>query len=128
MVKSQFIKDILTLLLDGDKEGVEAKKQIDFLTESKIDYTGVGVFISFKYEKGIEKFKATKSDLILNGVTIKSPILKRGADTTLFFKDGLIDNLEIWSFDGEYPQKELNEYELKQEWEGSPRRDIKKKN
>ena len=126
MVKSQFIKDILTLLLDGDKEGLVAKNQIDFLTESKFDYTGVGVFITFKRENGIEEFKVTKSDLILNGVTIKSPSLKVGADTTLFFKNGLIDYLEIWSFDGEYPEMEINEYELKQEWEGSPRREIEK--
>ncbi|HEY4651630.1 MAG TPA: hypothetical protein VIG72_09455 [Pontibacter sp.] len=126
MVKSQFIKDILTLLLDGDKEGLVAKHQIDFLTESKFDYTGVGVFITFKRENGIEEFKVTKSDLILNGVTIKSPSLKVGADTTLFFKNGLIDYLEIWSFDGEYPEMEINEYELKQEWEGSPRREIEK--
>ncbi|WP_207214197.1 hypothetical protein [Brumimicrobium glaciale] len=70
MIQSKFIQDILTLLLEGDEESEEVKKQIDFLTETKFDYTGVGVFISFEHMNGIKKFKATKADLILNGLTI----------------------------------------------------------
>ena len=117
----------MTLLLDGDKDGLEVKKQRDFITENQVNYTGVGVFISFSCEPEIEKFKASKQDLVLNGVTIKSPELKVGADSTLFFKNGIIDYLEIWSYDGEYPKNELKEYELKQEWKGSPGQEIKKK-
>lgn len=128
MIKSRFLRDILTLLLDGDKEGLKVKGQLDFITEIEYDYTGVGVFISFNHKEGIEKFKATKTDLILNGVKIESPELKIGADSTLFFKNGLIDYLELWSFDGEYPNTELTEYELTQEWNGSLELKIERKN
>ena len=127
MIKSRFIQDILALLLDGDKEGMETKRQIDFISESKFDYTGAGVFISFDHSDGIEKYKAEKPDLILNGVTIKSPELEIGADSTLFFKNGLVDYLELWSFDGVYPKNEILEYELTQEWKGSPMRKIERK-
>lgn len=127
MIKSKFIQDILTLLLDGDKEGEEVKNQMDFISETEFDYTGVGVYVSFEHVDGIEKFKSTIDDLILSGVTIKSPELEIGADSTLFFKNGLIDYLQLWSFDGEYPKNELSEYELKQEWTGSPERKIERK-
>ena len=127
MVKSKFIQDILTLLLDGDKAGEEVKGQLDFISEAEFEYTGVGVFISFEHADGIENFKATKTDLILNGVTIKSTELEIGADSTLFFKNGLVDYLELWSYNGEYPKHELSEYELKQEWVGSPERKIEKR-
>ena len=124
MLKSKFIANILELLLDGDKEGIDAKSQLEYLSESDYEYTGSGVFIGFEHKSGIEKYKADKSNLILNGVKIKSTELEIGADCTLFFINGLIDNLEIWSFSGNYPKKELSDYELTQEWENSPERKI----
>ncbi|WP_321281154.1 hypothetical protein [Marinifilum fragile] len=89
------------------------------------NYTGVGLFVSFKHLDGIEKYKLDESDLMLNGVLIKSTQLKIGAEASLFFKNGLIDYMEIWSFDGEYPEKELDNYKLKQTWQGSAQRTIK---
>jgi len=92
---------------------------VEFLTESRCDYTGVGVFIHFSHEKGIVKFKI-HSDSPLNGVILKSSEFKISADSILFFKNGPIYYLEIWSFDGKYPEKELTEYELTEGWKGSP--------
>jgi hypothetical protein len=124
MLKSKFIANILELLLDGDKEGINAKSQLEYLFEADYEYTGSGVFIGFEHKSGIEKYKSEKSDLILDGVGIKSTELEIGADCTLFFIDGLIDNLEIWSFNGEYPNNELSNYELTQEWKNSPEKKI----
>jgi len=42
MLKSQFIKDILVLLLNGNEVGEEIKKQLDFISETEYEYTGVG--------------------------------------------------------------------------------------
>lgn len=124
MVQSKYIRDILTLLLDGIDEGHDVKGQLDFITETDFNYTEAGVYISFRKDKGIEEFKAANSNLILNGVTIKSSKLAVGADSTLVFKEGLIDYLEIWSYDGEYPKHDLVDYQLKQEWRGSPGKSI----
>ena len=127
VIKSKFVRDILTLLLDGDEDGLEVKGQLDSITEAEFDYTGAGVFISFEHVAGVGNFKSSKTNLVLNGVTIKSPELRIGAEAILFFKDGIIDYLELWSFDGEYPKSDLTEYELKQEWSGSSELKIKRK-
>jgi hypothetical protein len=125
VIQSKYIRDILTLLLEGDTEGLAARKQLEYITENKSDYTGVGVFVSFKRIQGIESYKIENKELILDGVTIKSIELNIGAIATLFFKDGLADYLEIWSYDGEHPKKELSSYELKQEWSESPNKTIR---
>lgn len=91
-----------------------------YLSEADYNYTGVGVFINFNHNKDVEEYKSSKPNLILSGVVIKSSELNLGADATLFFRDGIIDYLEIWSYDGNYPKKELEDYILTQEWKGSP--------
>jgi hypothetical protein len=126
MLKSKFISDILELLLDGDEDGIKARSQIEFINESDYEYTGSGVFIGFEHKKGIEKYRCGKNDLILDGVEIKSSELEIGANCTLFFSNGIIDNLEIWNFGGIYPKTELNDYILTQVWDNSPQKTIKK--
>jgi len=61
----------------------------------------------------------------LNGVEIESSELELGAEAMVIIKNGLIDYLEIWSYNGEYPEKELTSYTLTQQWIGSPGRQIK---
>jgi hypothetical protein len=118
MIKSKLISDILDLLLDGDSFGLPVKQQRNYLTEAEYNYTGVGLFLRFNRLDGIENFRLAKEKLILNGVVITSKELNIGAEATLFFDNGLVDYLEIWSFDGEYPRKELETYTLKQDWIG----------
>jgi hypothetical protein len=115
MIKSAFILNILDLLLDGDKEGKAIRPQIEYLTESEYDYTGVGLFLNFQKTEEILNYKYPEDRVILDGVTITSPEIKIGASAILFLNSGIIDYLEIWSYDGEYPRKELTSYVLKQE-------------
>ncbi|MEX2363968.1 MAG: hypothetical protein WD597_10100 [Balneolaceae bacterium] len=125
MLKSKFISDILTLLLDGDEEGILAAKQIPFLEESDYEYTGGGVCIGFSASKDILDFKiTTKENLILHGVKIESPELEDGANCILFFSNGIVDFLEIESCTGNYPNKELSKYKLFQKWKGSQKKEI----
>jgi len=125
VIQSKFISNILKLLVEGDEDVINAKSQIQFITESEHKYTSSGVFVTFKYKLGIEKYRCQKKDLVLDSVEIKSPQLEIGANCILFFKDGLIDYLEIHSFGGDYPSTELSIYELTQTWVDSPRRVIK---
>jgi hypothetical protein len=113
MIQPGLILDILNLLLDGEDVDGMAKMQIESLTESDFNYTGSGLFVSFSHDEEIFKFRLDEDQLTLNGVEIKSPDLAIGADATVFFKDGVIDHLEIWSHDGNYPEKELTDYSLK---------------
>lgn len=113
MIQSGFISDILNLLLEGDEVDDMARMQIETLTESDFHYSGAGLFVSFSHDEDIFKFRLNEDKLTLTGVEIKSPDLAIGADAIVFFKDGVIDFLEIWSHDGNYPDKELTDYSLK---------------
>ena len=124
MLKSKFISNILELLLDGEEEIINVKLQLKYLFESNYKYTDSGVFISFDYKIGIEKYKVNKNNLVLSGVVINSTELEIEAECLLFFKNGLIEYLEIYSSDENYPRKELKNYELSQEWNNSPGRKI----
>jgi hypothetical protein len=128
MIKSKYILDILNLLLDGDNEGLSARNQIPFLSEDNFEHTGSGLFVGFSHSENIFKHKIAKSDLVLNGVKITTAEFPIEADATLFFRNGLIDNLEIWCSFGEYPQQELTKYTLKQVWENSPNKIISTEN
>lgn len=124
MIKSKYIFDIIDLLLDGDEEGIMARRQIEFLTEKEIIFTGPGAFIYFSNTEQIEKYKVKNIDLNITGVVINSPELKLGADAHIFLKNGIINYLEIYSRDSSYPKYELQEYIITQEWVGSPNRKI----
>ena len=128
MIKSKYIADIMDLLLDGDTEGLYARNQLPFITEENFDYTGGGLFVSFLYNDEIINYKIIKTDLVLNGVKIQTTEFPIEADATLFFKDGLINYLEIWCYLGDYPQQDLTKYTLTQIWKNSPNRIITTEN
>jgi hypothetical protein len=125
MIKSNYISDILELLLDGDSEGILARKQLEYLSEENFDYTGSGVFVKFSHTETAKELKTKKADLILNGVEFISSEYPVQGEATLFFKNGIIDYLEIWCYNGEdYPKKDLIKYTLTQTWIGSMKKVI----
>jgi hypothetical protein len=98
--------------VDANDNHCQAKKQIGFLTDAAYEYTGAGLFVTFSHQEGIDNYKCAVDRFLFDGVDIKSAELSYGADAILFFKNGLIDYLEIWSYDGCYPRAELKEYTL----------------
>ena len=124
MIKSKYISDILDLLLDGDNEGIAVRPQLEFLTDTKYDFTGSGLFVTFSHGDGIDKYKYSKDDLVLLGVKITTSEYPVEADGTVFLKNGFIDNLEIWCYKGDYPQKDLTKYTLTQAWNNLPAKQI----
>ncbi|MFC3811427.1 hypothetical protein [Lacihabitans lacunae] len=128
MIKCKLIANILDLLLDGDNDGLTLRNQINFLTDTRYNYTGAGVFVTFSHSDQISKYKLERHELVINGVDIKDEAGNIDADAQVFVKNGLIDYLEIWSRTGDYPDKELDNYTLTQVWDKSPSRQIKKAN
>lgn len=122
MIQSKYIADILDLLLDGNDLERKARFQIEFLTDSDYTYTGVGLFVGFSHAEGIEQHRLDTNKAIINGVEIKSSEFEIGAEAMIVINNGLIDYLEIWSYSGEYPKKDLTNYTLTQNWSGSPGR------
>jgi hypothetical protein len=125
MIKSKYISDILELLLDGDSDGLSARKQLLYISEENFDYNCGGLFVKFSHKDEIVNHKVSKLDLVLNGVKIQTSEFSIEADATLFFKDGIINYLEIWCYLGDYPNQDLTKYTLTQIWENSPNRIIK---
>lgn len=122
MIESQFVLDILDLILDGEEEALLVKKQIPYLTDIDYFYTDVGCFISFSHSDDVSKFRTNKNSRF-DGVIIEFDSVK--ADALVFLDDGIIDCLEIYNLEGdEYPQYEPIFYHLIQYWEGSPNRII----
>jgi hypothetical protein len=122
MIKSQFIKDILDLLLDG-REGQLFRHQFESLTDTKYKYTGSGVFVTFIQTE--DNVTTDSPDIVLDGVEIQSGDIL--ADAILFIKNGHIGYLEIWCKSGtDYPDHDLSTYVLTQSWTDSPGRTIKK--
>jgi hypothetical protein len=120
MIKSKFVLDILDLMLDGDVDGLTARPQMKYLTDEEYEYTGGGLFVSFTHSAEILQYKTSKDNLILMGVKITTLEFPIEADATLFFKNGIIDYLEVWCYLGDYPGRELTKYTLTQYWTDSP--------
>lgn len=114
-MNSKFVNDVVKFILNSKNVEEKIKHQIDFLIEDEYEYTGIGVFVGFKHKENIEKYRAKEENLIITGVKIKSPELKLAASTILFFKDGLIDYLEISSYQADYPNTDLKNYKLELE-------------
>jgi len=123
MINSKFILDILDLILDEEKTKI-LRKQIDFLNVSKIEHTGIGMFINFEnnfHETKLQNF----SDQVLNGVEILNEKQNVLAAVILYVKNGKIEKLEIFNKNGfDFPQEYLDEYLITQTWIGSKGRII----
>jgi hypothetical protein len=127
MLSSQYLLDIIKLLID--ENGYQSLiMQLPLIEESKYEYSGIGVFVSFYANAEAPNYKLNEGKIILDGVLIKSPELhEEGAEAILHINDGIMDYLEIWCYDGVYPEKkELREYTLTQIWKGSEHKMIKK--
>lgn len=124
-IKSEFVRNILTLLFDEVGEDDGNMKNLNYLIDSKYEYTGQGVFVSFSYEMGVENYQL-KSNGIYNGVVIESTDFEGEAEAIAFTKDRMVNYLEIWSYNGSYPKKELSSYVITQRCEGSPGRSLSK--
>ncbi|MDR6969160.1 hypothetical protein J2X31_003187 [Flavobacterium arsenatis] len=123
MIYSRLAFDILDLFFDGELNAELFKNQIKDLNIYEIEYTGFGAFISFKNHPEIYKFRAQYGSLkenksiISDGVIIKNPTLNIEASAVIFIEDGIIESIEIFNYNGyEYPQSELEHYEVSQNW------------
>lgn len=130
MIESKLILDVFDLTFDECEHEDLLKKQVLFLTQSHQDHTGIGVFIYFNSENGIEVFQLPsdkepsfdiKENLItqVDGVQLVNKNLHILADTIVHLKNGFIDCLEIWNKNGEdYPVQDPENYVLEQMWKG----------
>ena len=122
MIKSELVSNILELTVEGEKFEEFLFGQIGHLTEKEEEHTGVGLYVYFKYEPEIEKYRLTEAQMTelfgeyahrLEKFELINTDINVLADATVHFSNGLIDCLEIWNKLGDYPKEELISYELK---------------
>lgn len=127
MVKSQFIADILDLMLDGDADGLGLRPQIPFLVEGQIEYHSSGFCVSFNYLDGIEQYRYLCEDRTVGMILLESPEYPSEGESgwlDAWTKDGFIECLQfIGHYEG-YPARHLTNYRLRQIWIGSPGREV----
>ncbi len=125
MIKSSYIKNILDLLLHGDEYATLFRPQLEHLIDDKYNYTeGNGLFVYFKHSNEIEPFRQDNDELVLDGVIVTTTDKALEAKAILFIKNGVIDYLELWCVTCNYPDTDLDNYIVKQNWTDSPGRQI----
>lgn len=122
MIKSEFISNIVELTVEDEKFEDILLEQIGHVTEKEVEHTGFGLYVYFKYDPEIEKYRLTELQITelfggfaqrLGKFELINSEINVLADTTIHFSNGLIDCLEIWNKLGDYPKEELVTYELR---------------
>ena len=122
MLISELVSNILKLTVEGEKFEEILFEQIEYLTEREEQHSGVGLYVYFKHEPEIEKYRLTESQMtelfgvsahLLGKFELVNADINVLADTTIHFSNVLIECLEIWNKLGDYPTEELISYELK---------------
>lgn len=122
MIDSELISEIIELTVEGEKFQNLLFEQLNHLTIKDQEHTGVGLFVHFKYDEGIEEYRLNDNQLKelfgkhnhkIENIELINSEVEILADTAVHLTDGLIDCVEIWNKVGSYPKEELLTYELK---------------
>jgi hypothetical protein len=135
MIKSQLLLDVFNLTFEGLEHEDSLRNQIQFLSEGETEHTGVGLFINFETEKGVEAYKIPTEKAEnrntcgqayerINGIEMRNEKLKILADIDVTITDGIIDCVQIWNKIDDYPTIEPTAYELEQVWVDSKKRKL----
>ena len=122
MIESKLTLDIITSTLQGEKYEEQITKQLEHLEEVEYEHTDSGLLIFIEYRKAAKEFWLTDAQLYetfgestpeLSKVLLINEELKIEAETSVHFTNGLIDRVEIWNKLGDYPEEDLESWELK---------------
>ena len=121
------IADIVKLALDAKDTPAGLHEQFAFIEEGSREHTGVGMYVYFKHQPGIESHRL-EDDSPWEGPSLERPGMAGYATTMIHLKGGIVDNLEIYAVEGVFPTDEIIDYSLKQTWIGSARKWIRMSN
>jgi hypothetical protein len=122
MIESKLTLDIITATLAGEKHEEQIIKQLEHLEEVEYEHTDSGLLIFIEYRKAAKEFWLTDAQLYetfgeseheLSKVELINEALNIKAETSVHFKNGIIDRVEIWNELGAYPEEDLESWELK---------------
>jgi hypothetical protein len=104
---SDIEKQVLQLLIVDDPDQEILKEQIAHTSVKSREYTGVGFYTKFDIQENARRFDSMRRKMEDMPQTYgRHPLLPAGAGFVLWLKDGLIDNLEAYTYEGEWPKDE----------------------
>ena len=108
---TKFEKEAMSMLLCGDDDVLEnLREQFKICKVKNKENTGHGFFIDFELPPDWFKVSIAKS-FNFGDVGANLPELCHGAGFVLFVKDGCLDILEAFSYDGPWPES-IIDFEL----------------
>jgi hypothetical protein len=122
MIESKLTLDIITTTLKGEKYEEQITKQLEHLEEVEYEHMDSGLLIFIEYRKPAKEFWLTDAQLHetfgesspeLSKVELINDELKIQAETMVHFTNGMIDRVEIWNKLGDYPEEDLETWELR---------------
>jgi hypothetical protein len=123
MIESKLTLEIITKTLQGEKYEEQITKQLEHLEEVEYEHTGSGLLIFIEYRKAAKEFWLTDAQLYevfgespteLSKVELSNKELNILAETSVHFRNGIIERVEIWNTLGDYPEEDLVTWELKE--------------
>lgn len=122
MIESKLTLDIITETLKGEKYEAQIIQQLEHLEEVEYEHTGSGLLIFIEYRKAAKEFWLTDAQLYetfgegdheLSKAELINEALNIKAETSVHFRNGLIERVEIWNQLGDYPEDDLKTWELR---------------
>jgi hypothetical protein len=119
MIESKFILDIIGATIAGEKHEEQIAKQLNHLEEVEYEHMDTGLILFLDPSPAIqpltdEQLTDTfgKADHELAKVELIKEDQKIHADVSVHFSNGIIDRIEIWNKKGDYPEDDLESWEL----------------
>lgn len=121
MIESKLTLDIITATLKGEKYEEQITKQLEHLEEVEYEHMDSGLLIFIEYRKPAKEFWLTDAQLHetfgesspeLSKIELINEEQKIQAETMVHFTNGIIDRVEIWNKLGDYPEDDLETWEL----------------
>lgn len=122
MIESELISAIIDATIEGETYKEQITNQLAHLEEVEYEHTGSGLLVYIDYKPGATKHRLNEtqqeelfgeSDHELAKVELINEPLKIKADVSVHFSNGIIDRVEIWNQLGDYPEDDLESWELK---------------
>ena len=108
--------EVTNWLLDGDDPVLNSlKHQFSLVNEITREFTGHGFYLLFLYAEkpeSIANHLAVKPDFCFGDVAASMNSLKNGAGFLLWVKDGVLDQLEGYTYGEEWPLQ-INQFTLR---------------
>jgi hypothetical protein len=107
MMISDLEANVLHLLIDGDPDEEVLKEQIDHAAVISREYTGVGFYTKLYVSEDTRKFDRKRWKIEdMPQTYAEHPSLPAGAGFILWLKEGRIDTLEAYTYEGDWPKDE----------------------